>query len=360
MNKDNSSSQSTRRSFITTTGLAATAGMAGCMGDDGADDGAMNGDETDSEDAPGADGNMVMTTSSSGTTTYAASQGIAAAIEEYGDGSVFVDARPSEGTDANVGRLNARESDIAFIQNWTSSRIQAGEEPFDDLEYQPCQVFHFYNLPWIFATNNDGWTSITDIQPDSRVVPTQRGSGTRPALETGLQYAIDEYEASSVSFGELGSALNEGTIDTCAITILNVDIEPGWLQEMKSSVDTRLLDFPEEAVQQMRDDDRLLIQDVDMTPFDGYDYASETIPSITFAYNFIVRDDLHYDTLRAFLETLWENRDGLDEFNALLGYLASDDYWVTDMYDGLPFHPAAADFYEEVGIWRDEFERYEE
>jgi len=139
-----------------------------------------------------------------------------------------------------------------------------------------------------------------------------------------------------------------------------VDIEPGWLQEMKSSVDTRLLDFPEEAVQQMRDDDRLLIQDVDMTPFDGYDYASETIPSITFAYNFVVRDDLDYDTLRALLETLWENRDGLDEFNALLGYLASDDYWVTDMYDGLPFHPAAADFYEEVGIWRDEFERYEE
>ena len=343
----------TRRRFLATTGVGVGGfALAGCT-DDGDGDGG-NGDSQ-----PGADGNLVMTTSGSSTSAYAASQGISAAIEENGDGSVSIDARPSEGTDANIGRLDRNEAHISYIQNWTANRIREGEDPFDDLSYQPCQVFHLYNLPWIFATANEDWTSITDIQGNSRVVPTPRGSGTRPALEHGLDYAIDDYDRTSIEYGELGSALSEGRIDAAAMTILNGDIEPGWVQDMKGNVDLRLLDWPEDAVQQMRDDPALFITDVDMTGFDGYAYASDTIPSITFAYNFVVRDDLHYDTLYAFLETMYEARSELSEYNALLGYLEDPEYWVTDMYEGIPFHPAAADFYEEQGIWRDEFERYE-
>ncbi|MFT4883295.1 MAG: TRAP transporter TAXI family solute receptor [Natronomonas sp.] len=350
-----------RRGFLTTTGAGVGAfALAGCLGGGNGGNGNGNGNGSGGE-APGASGDLVMTTSSSGTTAYAASQGISAAIEENGDGDVRVDARPSSGTDANVARLDRQESDISYIQNWTAARLREGEEPFDDLSYQPCQVFHLYNLPWIFATANADWTSITDIAGESRVVPTPRGSGTRPALEHGLDYATDtEYDRTSVQYGDLGSAFSEGRIDSAAITILNGDIEPGWVQEMKGSVDLRLLDWPEGAVEEMRNDDRLFISDVDMTNFDGYDYAPDTLPSITFAYNFVVRDDLDYDTLYAFLETLHEARENLSDYNALLGYHEDPEYWVTDMYDGMPFHPAAADFYEEIGVWRDEFERYEE
>jgi len=275
-------------------------------------------------------------------------------------GGATIDARPSEGTDANVGRLDRNESHIGYIQNWTANRIRENEAPFDDLSFTPCQTFHLYNLPWIFATANEDWTSVTDIEAGSRIVPTPRGSGTRPALEHGLDYAVDDYERASIQYGELASALNEGRIDAAAVTILNSDIEPGWVQEMKGSVDLRLLDWPEDAVEEMRDDPALFIEDVDMTKFDGYDYASDTVPSISFAYNFIVRDDLDYDTLYSFMETMYEARGDLSEYNALLGYLEDSEYWVTDMYEGIPFHPAAADFYQEIGVWKDEFERYEE
>jgi TRAP-type uncharacterized transport system substrate-binding protein len=189
-------------------------------------------------------------------------------------------------------------------------------------------------------------------------VPTPRGSGTRPALEHGLSYAVDDYERTSVQYGELGSALSEGRIDAAAMTILNGDIEPGWVQDMKGNVDLRLLEWPSDAVEQMREDPALFVQDVDMTTFDGY--ASDTIPSITFSYNFIVRDDLDYDALYALLETLYGAREELSDYNALLGYLEDPEYWVTDMYEGIPFHPAAADFYQDIGVWKDEFERYEE
>ena len=360
MAEDQPRSGTTRRRFLATTGVGVGAvTLAGCTGGNG--DGNGNGDGGNGDgSAPGSDGNLVMTTSGSSTSAYAASQGISAAIEEHGDGSVSIDARPSEGTDANIGRLDREETDVGYIQNWTANRIREGEAPFDDLSFEPCQTFHLYNLPWIFATANEDWTSITDIQADSRIVPTPRGSGTRPALEHGLGFAVDDYEVTSVQYGELASALSEGRIDAAAMTILNGDIEPGWVQEMKGTVDLRLLDWPEDAVQQMRDDPGLLIQDVDLTGFEGYAYAPDSIPSITFAYNFVVRHDLDYDALYSFLETLFEARSELSEYNALLGYLEEPEYWVTDMYEGVPFHPAAADFYEEQGLWKDEFERYEE
>jgi TRAP-type uncharacterized transport system substrate-binding protein len=168
MVSDDTRYRSTRRTFIGAVGIGATAGIAGCTEDGGNGNGGS---------APGSDGNLVMTTSGSSTSAYAASQGTSAAIEEHGDGSVSIDARPSEGTDANVGRLKRQETDIGYIQNWTANRIRQGEAPFEDLNFTPCQTFHLYNLPWIFATANDGWTSITDVQEDSRVVPTTRGSG---------------------------------------------------------------------------------------------------------------------------------------------------------------------------------------
>lgn len=44
----------------------------------------------------------------------------------------------------------------------------------------------------------------------------------------------------------------------------------------------------------------------------------------------------------------------------MLGKLEGEEFWTENMYDDVPFHAAAADFYEEEGLWRDEFERAEE
>ena len=81
---------------------------------------------------------------------------------------------------------------------------------------------------------------------------------------------------------------------------------------------------------------------------------------VEFSYNFVCRDDLEYDTVYAFLETLYEGREGLAEYHALLDPLADEEFWVENAYEDVPFHPAAADFYEEIGVWREEFERGED
>jgi TRAP transporter TAXI family solute receptor len=298
---------------------------------------------------------MIMKTASETTAAYSMSQVIAAAVSQNSD--VKVDARPSQGTNRNVSEVVNGKTEIAYVQNWTANKIREGEEPFEDLDHQPYQVFHLYDLAWFLATANDGWTSVNDITADAAVSPTPSGSGTAEMLEYALGFAVDDYERTSVGYGDQAGAMSEGRLDVGAATYVNLSIEPGWLQQMKSTVDLRVLDWPDNVVSELEDDPAIVISDIDMSQFEDYAYTPDTLSTPTLAYNFIVRDDHDYDTLYSFLETLWEQREGLQEQTGLLAPLADGEGWTKNAYPGMPFHPAAADFYQEKGLWSDEFER---
>jgi len=355
-----------RRTFLKgTAGAAGVTALAGCMGGgdgDGSGDGNGSGDSDGSSDGgSGGSGptDMVMTTSTETTAAYAMSQGIAAVVNENSD-KVRLDARPSEGTNANVGRLDREEVQIAYIQNWTAAKIDAGEKPFGNLSFTPNQVFHLYDLGWFLATANDGWETADDIESGSRVSPTPRGSGTAEMLEKALSYSTEDYNRVSIDYGGQGSAMSEGRLDVGAATLVNFSIEPGWLQEMKGTTDLRMLGWSDETVAKMREDPGLLVTEVDTSGLENYAYTPEPAMMPSLAYNFIVRNDFSYDAVYNLLSTMWEQRDGLGEYHGLLNTLADGEFWTKNAYDSIPFHPAAADFYQEQGLWSDAFTRGEE
>jgi TRAP transporter TAXI family solute receptor len=326
-------------------GLVGAAGLAGCFGDEG----------SGSSEAPGADGEMVMTTSTQDTAAYTMSTVIANVVNQNND-TVNVQAQPSEGTNANIGRLSQDQSDIVYIQNWTASKIANEEEPFGSLDFTPFQVFHLYDLAWFMCSSNEGWTSVSDIGSGDRISPTPSGSGTAEMLEYALSFVTEDYERISIGYGEQGSAMSEGRLDAGAGTFVNLAVEPSWLQQMKSTTDLRLLQFPDNVVSQLEEDPSIIMSEVDTTQFEGYAYAPDTLNTPALAYNFVTRDDFDYDTLYTFLETLWSQRDGLGDENALLGTMEEGSFWTENGYDTLPFHPAAADFYKEKGVWNDDYE----
>jgi TRAP transporter TAXI family solute receptor len=330
---------------VGTAGLVGAAGLAGCFGDEGSGSG----------EAPGADGEMVMTTSTQDTSAYTMSTVIANVVSQNSD-EVSVQAQPSEGTNANIGRLSQDNSDIVYIQNWTASKIANQEDPFGDLDFTPYQAFHLYDLAWFLCSANDGWESIEDIGSGDRVSPTPSGSGTAEMLEYALGFAVDDYERVSIGYGEQGSAMSEGRLDAGAGTFVNLAVEPSWLQQMKGTADLRLLQFPDDVTAELEEDPSVIMSEVDTTQFDNYAYAPDTLNTPALAYNFVTRDDFDYDTLYTFLETLWEQRDGLGDENALLGTMEEGSFWVENGYETLPFHPAAADFYKEQRVWNDDYE----
>ncbi|MEM4782130.1 MAG: TAXI family TRAP transporter solute-binding subunit [Halalkalicoccus sp.] len=345
-----------RRAFLVGAGAGVT-GLAGCIGGDEPRPVDEGGDENGGDTPEGA-AELRMRTATSTTAAYAANQGIAAAVNENTD-EVFVEAQTSPGTEANIGALQSGEAEMVYIQNWSAADVREGVEPFDNLDFSLNQVFHYYDLPWFFCSANEELDSIGDIGAETTVSPTPRGSGTAAALEQALDYAVEEYERVSEDYGEQASAMSEGRLDVGVGTYMNFEIVPGWLQEMMGTVDLRVLEVPEEVVEEWEADERLLAESFPGEELEDAAFAPEEVWNITFAYNFVCRDDLEYDTVYAFLETMYEAREGLSEYHALLTRLEDESFWVENAYEGVPFHPAAADFYEEIGIWNEELERGE-
>jgi len=194
------------------------------------------------------------------------------------------------------------------------------------------------------------------------------GVGTTAALAGCFGDEDDEggYERISVSFAEQGSALNEGQLDVGVGTLMNFEITPSWLQEAIGSVDElRVLDVTDDTNAGWQDDETLLVEDVDMEVMEGADsddvHVPGEVPCPTFAYNFVSKAELDYDLVYTYLEAMWEVREELADAFGIFGYHAEPEFWVQNAYEGIPFHPAAADFYQdELDVWSDEFERADE
>ncbi|ELY43766.1 TAXI family TRAP transporter solute-binding subunit [Natronorubrum tibetense] len=194
------------------------------------------------------------------------------------------------------------------------------------------------------------------------------GVGTATALAGCFGEDDDDsgYERISVSFSEQGGALNEGQLDVGVGTMMNFSITPGWLQEAMASVDEfRVLDITDETNEAWQGDETLLIEDLDTDEMEGADNddvdVPGEIPCPSFSYNFVSQAALDYDVVYTYLETMWEVREELADAFGIFAFHNDPEFWVQNAYEGIPFHPAAADFYEEeLDVWSDEFERADE
>ncbi|MFC6719302.1 TAXI family TRAP transporter solute-binding subunit [Natrialbaceae archaeon GCM10025810] len=332
-----SSGVQTRRSFLAAAGIGSVASFAGCLSSGGSDNSTVR-----------------MQTSTSGTTAYTANQGLASAINDESD-DLDVEVASSDGTEQNIGDLNGEDAEMVYIQNWSAHDIREGNEPYDGLDFDLTQVFHFYDLPWYFITNNEDLETLSDIESGMTVSPTPEGSGTAAGLERALEYAVDEYERGNADYSEQGSQMNENQLDVGVGTLMNFTAVPSWMEDNMSSVDLRVLDVDDSTAEEWEDDDRVLAQPVDTSALEDAETPGE-IPAPTFSYNFVARADLDYDTVYDFLEVMHEYRSDLEEYNALLGFFEEEEFFVKNPYEGIPFHEAAADFYDEIGIWSDDFE----
>lgn len=332
-----------RRRFVAAAGALGVSAIAGCL-DGGSNTGDGGGSGTT---------DVVFSTVPEETGAYAMTQGMAAVVNENSD-SVFMDARPSEGSAANVGRVNRGDADVAYSQSFSVNKLLNGDEPYDQIDVTFNQLFHVYSVENLFVTAND-WEMVNEAG-GSRISPTPRGSGLAPALERALDYALDDYERISVTQGEQASAMSEGSLDVAHGTVLNEEIEPSWLQEMKNVIDASLLFWTDEEAQQIADDPYLNIKEVEMS--DGWAHGSGEIRRcVTEPYGFIVNSEVEDEVINEIVSILMENREELGEYASLLSYYSDEEFFIPQFNRDMPFHPGAADVYEAEGIWEDDMVR---
>ncbi|MXR51929.1 C4-dicarboxylate ABC transporter substrate-binding protein [Halovenus sp. WSH3] len=348
-------SRQTRRTVLAAMGGGATAALAGCIG---GDDGGV-GQET-LESVQNVD-TIRMKTSQRGTTAHTALTALASVLNDELEG-LSVEAQTSDGTEENLGDIANGDIEMGFLQNWTARQFREGVGDFGEFEMQLSQLFHYYDLPWFFITSNFDLETLSDIGSGNTISPTPSGSGTAPGLEYALQEPTGgNYERISVGFTSQGGAMNEGRLDVGVGTLLNSVITPGWLQEAINSVDQfRVLDVQDSTASAWEDDDKILSQTIDMTQLEGSDKENVDVPNEvaapTFSYNFVSRAELDPDAVTNFLETMWEARDALAEEFGIFNFHRNAEFWVKNPYEGIPFHPSAAEFYRERGVWNDDWE----
>jgi TRAP transporter TAXI family solute receptor len=313
-----------------------------------------------------------MTTNASGTAIYAASQAITATVNANSD-NVQLEALPSKGPAENAGRMDRGEAAIGQFTDWVKSQVQQGNDPYGDLSYSPQQLFSVYVVPWIIVTNNPDIKTITDISSDTNIVIGPSGYGTYELFTRALElYDVTDYTVKDVQYPEQASAFSDDRIDVGLTNILNppIDraIEPGWVQEIKATTDELGVIHWPDGGDRLVEDDVIETHEWDVGAYDqeyasspGYNLYEPQNPytSVTENYNFVARDDVPRDLIYDMLTTMHDQVDTLGEQHALLEFYKEDDVWVLGAWDDLDFHPGAADFYEELGVWKDEWSRGE-
>lgn len=345
-----------RRSYLKTIGAVSTIGLAGCMGGGSGND--ANDESSNDSDGESEGSNLILSTASEATANFAMMQGVASVINDNSD-RVHLDVRPSEGMATNVGILARGDADLGLVTNSLAYQVQEGMEPFGDVDIELRQIVHTASSDHFLLSHNGNFTSIDEIGPNTAASPGPSGSSIREYLDHALSTVGVEYDERSIGFGEQGNALNEGQIDVGFGSFMNSNTEPtepGWVEQIKGATTPDILDIPDDMWGTLEDDPMVETLELEHDP-DGYGTVPSPIRLLPQATYVVGTDDVSDELIYDMLSTQYEHRQELQEYHDLAGYYETEDHWTSLAFENTAFHSGAADFYEEQGMWKEDFER---
>lgn len=350
----NSKERISRRQYIGSTGAGIIALTAGCLGDDDGNGGSTGGGSRSGELVLGATPN---------TSTMAFLQGLASMVNEKSN-DVEVTVRPQDAFKAGPRLVAEGTVDLSRTDQVSLEQMRNNEAPYDqtDLDVNDIvQVFNMYDLYCTTMTPHTDWQTFDDIESGSAISLGPRGHAVAELLfhiidnETGPE----DYQRPSVGFDEQATAFNEDRLDVGAFTFLNsMDTLPGWMEQATSVVDLNILELDESLAQNLDENDPIVSIASGSPPDDvqeGFNYVPETVRSPISLFKWIANRNTDQDALHEFLSVMMENREELPDYHSMGSFYTDKEYWVKNMLQDLPFHPAAAEVYEDAGVWQEDF-----
>jgi TRAP-type uncharacterized transport system substrate-binding protein len=343
-----------RRSTLKGVGGASLAiGLAGCFGN-GNENGNSNGNNNANGDGEREEVNLTMGTAAEDTGAYTISQAIAAVVNNNSDW-LRINAIPTAGSKQSPRLLDQGEIDIGYSNRANLFKIHNDMDEYeeDSFENNLQHLFFYYSIQMGVIGLEPPITNLSDIE-GQRGSPQPEGASSRTALTRHMQYGVDfdNVPITSVSFGNLAQQLSSENIKWCGEVRINLDIVPSYMQQLWNTVDdAAIVHFPEDIVEQARDDSlnagRILSAD-DLGEYARFagDHDEAYFPEIL--YDAVCRDDLDDDIVREFVSTLAENSDQMEEYGSLAAYFSAD--WMADLNTNeYPVHPAVEEYYAEIG-----------
>lgn len=289
---------------------------------------------------------LVLATGSPGGTSFPLGDAIAAVWEDAVDG-LEVTTRPTGGSVENVGLLDAGEVDLALAGNGVAADARAGEREFAGRPHDLAFVGSVHReVGQVVARSDAGVAGVEDLQ-GRRVALGPPGSGTevlaRRLLEAGGLDPDGDVEAFRGSFDDAADRLRDGSLDA-AVAILALPATS--IGQVASTTDLDYVSLEDDLVRSLvAGDPTLAARTVEAGTYPGQD------DEVTWVANWVglyASPALDERVVHDLTRVLYERRDAVAAAHPVGSRLALEDALAGRV--GVPLHPGARRYYEEVGL----------
>ncbi len=319
-------------------------------------------------DGDGENYQVTIAGTSSGSSTQQAGQALARAASQHSD-SLNISVQVTDGWTANLYEYDSDNISAMGVDNNSLSKAMndAGpfaEEPVDSL---PMQGFVFTNLEiyWV-ATEDSGIESTADLAEGGYTIyPIQPGFGTRLLTEEVIREAglWEPNDILNVGTSDIAGAVEEGRVDALAIYGANGVALSSWVQEVdvRSGGGLNVIEV-DDNFEQAIDNVGGAIKKSGLEPY-GWEQDVTSITDTTTAWvlagQWAFGPDVPAGATQEIARISSEHWEAIQESDPTALDHSDPESMTTAVIPELEVHPGVADFFEQEGVWNDEWTRGE-
>lgn len=341
-----------RRRLLASGAAGAIALTAGCIG--GGDD-----DDEVSTD-------YRIATAEEGSIGYTAATAVVSILEDT-DLGISLRAEPGVGSVEGLRRVGSADLPL---QVTTTQATFTGAQSIDYLEdfesdpvdYKPQHVFAFAEVNQsIGSWAGVGASSLTVDEVDGLSYtrgPTDVGRLWSNPLAAILDVGIDELDTvvdlPTSAYTDIPTGVRDGRFDLFPAYYVSRIAAPGWLQELVSDSDMRVVDFPSDGPSNL-DGTPFGYVEVPVDAIFDHDPGVDPIPTATdtvvVSGSRAVSEDAIYEMVKASME------DSETIIDAHAGFHLLEPEWMVEKFlaaSDVPVHPGTARYLQEEGYWDDD------
>ena len=288
--------------------------------------------------------NLVMATGQQGGSWYPVGGAIAAIVERENPG-MDITVMPGSGV-SNVVGVDAGRFGIAFANSTSTVDSLTGKVPFRKATTNVCNIGVLYPQYFqVVALADSGIRTVADMA-GKRLTTQQLGNTgeflTRELLATqGLTFD-DLDSVSNTSYSDSASQMKDGMAD---FFTLGSSLPTGSVMDLASSRDIVIVDIDEETFRSFKDQNAAFqLREVPAGTYPGFD---ETVHTISYDTHMVASCDYDGEVVKAVLSAVADNGESFGAISQTMANLTVEEM-ATDI--GVPFHPAAREFYAERGV----------
>lgn len=287
---------------------------------------------------------FVMATGQQGGSWYPVGGAIKAIVERENP-EMDITVTPGAGV-SNVVGVDAGRFAIAFANSTSTVDSLSGKEPFRQATTNVCNLGILYPQYFqIVALADSGIKTVADMK-GKRLTTQQLGNTgeflTRELLATAGLTFDDLDSVANTSYSDSASQMKDGQAD---LFTLGSSLPTGSIMDLASSREIVLIDVDEATFKVFKDKNAAFQRrEVRAGAYPGFD---ETVHAISYDTHMVAPCDYNGDVVKAVLAAVADNTESFAAVTRSMANLTVEEM-ATDI--GVPFHPAAKEFYAARGI----------